>query len=68
MPSKYETAIYTREQLENARTKGQVIGWAQGGVSVGVLMFILQFVGWIPLVLVAGLLAFLGFKFVKRSA
>lgn len=67
MTSKYETAIYTREQLESARTKGQLIGWVQGGVSVGVLLFILQFVGWIPLILVAGLLAFLGFKFVKRS-
>jgi len=68
MASEYQTAIYTREQLDNARTKGQVIGWAQGGVAVGALMFLLQFIGWIPLVLVAGLLAFLGYKFVKRSS
>jgi MFS superfamily sulfate permease-like transporter len=67
MASEYKTAIYTREQLDNARTKGQVIGWVQGGASVGVLLFLLQFLGWIPLVLVAGLLAFLGYKFVKRS-
>lgn len=66
MPSKYETAIYTREQLENARTKGQVIGWVQGGTAVGGLLFLLQFVGWIPLILIASLLAFLGFKFVRR--
>ena len=67
MASEYKTAIYTREQLDNARTKGQVIGWVQGGVSVGLLLFLLQFIGWIPLIAIASLLAFLGYKFVKRS-
>jgi len=67
MAREYQTAIYTREQLDNARTKGQIVGWVQGGVAVGVLMFALQFLGWIPLILVAGLLAFFGFRFAKRS-
>ena len=67
MPSKYETAIFTREQLENARTKGQLIGWVQGAVSVGVLLFLLQFLGWIPLLLISGLVGFAGYKFITRK-
>ena len=67
MTREYQTAIYTKDQLENARTKGQVIGWVQGGLSVGALLILLQFVGWIPLIAVAALLAFLGFKVAGRS-
>ena len=67
MPSKYEPAVYTKEQLENARTKGQLIGWAQGAVSVGLLLFLLQFLGWIPLLLVGGLVGFGAYKFVTRK-
>ena len=67
MTRDYQTAIYTKDQLENARTKGQVLGWVQGGLSVGALLFLLQFVGWIPLIAVATLLAFLGFKVAGRS-
>lgn len=67
MASEYKTAIYTHEQLENARTKGQVIGWVQGGAAVGALLFLLQFIGWIPLILIAGLLAFAGFKIASRK-
>lgn len=67
MPGKYETAVYTQEQLENARTKGQFIGWVQGAASVGILLFLLQFLGWIPLLLIAGLVAFGGYKFFTRK-
>lgn len=67
MPSKYETAVYTQEQLENARTKGQYIGWVQGAASVGILLFLLQFLGWIPLLLIAGLVGFGAYKFLARK-
>lgn len=67
MPNKYETAVFTSEQLENARTKGQVIGWVQGAASVGVLLFLLQFLGWIPLILISGLLGFGGYKYITRK-
>lgn len=67
MPHKYETAIFTHEQVENARTKGQLIGWVQGAASIGLLLFLLQFLGWIPLLLVTGLLGFAGYKFVTRK-
>lgn len=67
MATEYKTAIYTHEQLENARTKGQIVGWVQGGASVGALLFLLQFMGWIPLIAIASLLAFVGFKAVRRK-
>jgi len=67
MATEYKTAIYTHDQLENARTKGQVIGWVQEGAAVGALLFLLQFIGWIPLIAVASLLAFMGFKIASRK-
>ncbi|MGB0649949.1 MAG: hypothetical protein ACPG8N_00445 [Rhodothermales bacterium] len=67
MATEYKTAIDTHDQLENARTKGQVIGWVQGGAAVGALLFLLQFIGWIPLIAVASLLAFMGFKIASRK-
>ncbi len=67
MASEYKTAIYTKEQLEKARTKGQVVGWVQGGIGVAVLLFLLQFLGWIPLIAIAALLSFGGYKFVTRK-
>ena len=67
MPTKYETAVYTRDQLENARTKGQLLGWIQGAASVGILMFLLQFVGWIPLLVIAAVVGFGGYKVITRK-
>ncbi|NQV71764.1 hypothetical protein HQ496_01475 [bacterium] len=67
MSSKYETAVYTREQIENARTKGQLMGWIQGAASVGILMFLLQFLGWIPLLLIAAVVGFGGYKVITRK-
>jgi len=67
MASEYKTAIYTKEQLEKARTKGQLIGWVQGGVGVGLLFFLLKFLGWIPLIAIAALLSFGGYKFLTRK-
>ncbi|MDA0683656.1 MAG: hypothetical protein O3A57_04445 [Bacteroidetes bacterium] len=67
MASEYKTAIYTHEQVENARTKGQLVGWVQGGLAVGGLLFLLQFIGWIPLIGVAGLVLFAGYRFTQRK-
>ena len=67
MPTKYETAVYTREQVDNARTKGQLIGWVQGAASVGILMFLLQFLGWIPLLLIAAVVGFGCYKVITRK-
>ena len=67
MSKEYETAIYTREHLENARTKGQLIGWVQGAASIGALIMLLNFIGWIPLILISTVLGFAGYKFVTRN-
>lgn len=67
MASEYKTAIYTREEVENARTKGQLVGWVQGGLAVGGLFFLLQFIGWIPLLGIAAFLVFAGYQFTKRK-
>ena len=68
MPSgKYEMAVFTQEQLENARTKGQLTGWVQGAASVGIFLLLLQFLGWIPLILIAGVVGFAGFKWLSRK-
>ena len=65
--SKYETALFSKEQLESAKSKGQFIGWIQGAVSVGALLILLNFLGWIPLIIIASLLGFVGYKVVTKS-
>jgi len=57
---------YTKTDLENARTKGQLIGWLQGaGVMFGV-MFVVGIIGWIPGILLGAALAFGLYKLLKR--
>ncbi len=62
MADKYETSIYTKRQLDNARIKGQVKGWVQGAVSTFLFLLLLKFLGWIPAILILGLLGFMGYK------
>jgi hypothetical protein len=59
--------IYTKKDLENARTKGQVIGWVQGAaVAVGGL-FLLRVVGWIPTIAILAGGGFLLYKLLSSS-
>jgi hypothetical protein len=53
---------YTHLDVQNARTKGQLIGWLQGGAVVFAGLFVLKLVGWLPTLLVLGLAGFLAFK------
>ncbi len=52
----------TRQELDNARTKGQVIGWVQGAGAVFLLGLALKFLGWIPLLVAGGAVVFIGYK------
>lgn len=48
---------HTDEDPEPARTKGQVLGWVQGGGAVILGGIVLNLLGWLPAVLVLGAVA-----------
>jgi hypothetical protein len=60
--------LYSQKDVENARTKGQVIGWVQGAV-VGIAgMILLGLVGWIPTLVILGVGGFVLYKLFSGSA
>ncbi len=67
MAEKYETSIFTRQELKSARMKGQVKGWIQGAASTFLLVFLLNFLGWIPAILVLAGIGFVGYKIFKAG-
>ena len=54
--------LFTKQDLENARTKGQVVGWIQGGGIVFVGWLLLGLVGWIPLLAIAGVVGYILYR------
>lgn len=54
--------LYTKSDVENARTKGQLVGWVQGGAVMLAGSLLLNFLGWIPTLLVLGAGGFLIYK------
>ena len=58
---------YTRTDLENARTKGQLIGWVQAGAVVLGGVLLLKAIGWIPVLVVVAAAAFIGYKVLSRK-
>ncbi|HZD04096.1 MAG TPA: hypothetical protein VE173_04235 [Longimicrobiales bacterium] len=56
----------TERQLETARTKGQVIGFAQGAVAMLLVGIVLKFLGWIPFIAVGGAVFYIGYKLLSR--
>ena len=46
--------LYSKSDLEKARTKGQLLGWVQGGTVVLAGALLLSFIGWIPTLVVLG--------------
>ncbi len=59
--------VHTKQELENARTKGQVVGWLQGAGAMLLLGVVLKFVGWIPLLVVGAVGAYFVFRLVSRG-
>jgi len=54
--------LYTQKDLQNARTKGQLVGWVQGAaLGVGGVL-LLGVIGWIPTLVVLGVGGFLLYK------
>ncbi len=56
------TTTPTKRELENARTKGQIVGWVQGAGAVLVFGLVLNFLGWIPLIAIGGIGAYLAYR------
>jgi hypothetical protein len=60
--------LYSQQDVENARTKGQLVGWFQGGaVGVGG-MILLGYIGWIPTLAVVGIGGFALYKLLSRPS
>ena len=60
--------IYTEEEIEIARTKGQVIGWIQGAAVIVIGGLVLNMIGWIPALAAVGVVGFIAYKlFSKRK-
>ncbi len=54
--------LYTKKDVDNARTKGELIGWLKGG-AVGVTgVFLLGVIGWLPTLAVLGVGGFALYK------
>jgi hypothetical protein len=51
-----------KADVENAQTKGQVIGWVQGASAVVVAGLVLSAIGWLPALIVVGGLVFVAVK------
>ena len=60
--------LYTKKDVDKARTKGELVGWVKGaalGVS-GVLL--LGVIGWIPMLAVLGVGGFVLYKLFSASS
>ena len=57
---------YTKTDVENARTKGQLLGWIQGAGITFALMFVIGIIGWLPGILLGAGVAFVLYKLLNR--
>lgn len=60
--------IYTDQDLARAKKKGKIIGWVQGGTIVLAGAFLFKIASWIPVVLVVGGVAYVGYKVLSRPS
>ena len=58
LPSK----VYSQTDVENARTKGQLIGWFQAAAVLVGGWFVLGLIGWIPTLIVVAVVGVIGVK------
>jgi len=60
--------LFTRKELESARTKGELMGMAKGAVLGVAGMLVLKVIGWIPAVAVIGIGGFVLYKLFSRPS
>lgn len=54
--------IYTEKEVARAKNTAQVVGWAQGAGAVVLAAVAWQLLGWIPVVLVLGAVAWVLYR------
>jgi hypothetical protein len=54
--------LTTKQELENARTRGQVVGWIQGAGAMLLIGVAVNLLGWLPLIAVGALGAYVGYR------
>ena len=59
--------LYTKKDVDNARTKGELLGLLKGGVVGVVGMLLLGVIGWIPTLAVIGVGGFVVYKVFSGS-
>ena len=57
-----ELTLYTERDLERARRRGRAAGWLQGAGLVIAGSFVLKLLGWIPTVLVLGIVGYVLYR------
>lgn len=50
--------LYTDRELTRARRKAKAIGWVQGGGAVLAVGIVYSIIGWLPTILVLGVVAY----------
>jgi len=63
----YLPELYTDRDLIRARRRGKVVGWLQGGAAVLLFGIGYSLIGWIPTLLVLGVVGFVVYKLVRAS-
>ncbi len=64
--SKSELKLYSAVDVENARTKAQIVGIVQGAGGVMLLGLLFTVIGWIPMLAVGALVVFVLVKLLSR--
>jgi hypothetical protein len=59
--------IYTDRDIAKAKRSAKVVGFVQGGLAVFVVGLMLKFVSWVPIVLGASLVGYVGYKLLTRE-
>jgi hypothetical protein len=54
--------LYTKKDVDRARTKGEVIGFVKGGVAGVAGVMLLGVIGWLPTLAVLGVGGFVVYK------
>ncbi len=58
--------IYTERDIQRARTSSKVIGWLQGGAAVLIGGMMLNIIGWIPALVIVGVVGYVAYKVLSK--